>query len=55
MILSRTSLHFCVVDTRSRTQLHMAGALITFRDCLVFVFFLNRVIYSVITAKGAVT
>ena len=54
MILSRTSLHFCVVDTRSRTQLHMAGALITFRDCLV-VFFLNRVIYSVTTAKGAVT
>ena len=34
--ISRTSWHFSLVDARSRSQLHMAGAFITFSDCLVF-------------------
>ena len=33
--ISRTSWHFSLVDARSRSQLHMAGAFITFSDCLV--------------------
>ena len=34
--ISRTSRHFSLVDARSRSQLHMAGAFITLIDCLVF-------------------
>ena len=34
--ISRTSRHFSLVDARSRSQLHMAGAFIIFSDCLVF-------------------
>ena len=37
--ISRTSRHFSLVDARSRSQLHMAGAFITFSDCLVYVYF----------------
>ena len=33
--ISRTRKHFSLVDARSRSQLHMAGAFITFSDCLV--------------------
>ena len=35
MITSRISWHFSLVDARSRSHLHMAGAFITFSDCLV--------------------
>ena len=35
MTISGTSWHFSIVSPRSRSQLHMAGAFITFSDCLV--------------------
>ena len=34
-ILGKTLSWLCFVDARSRSQLHMAGAFITFYDCLV--------------------
>ena len=36
LTISRTSWHFSHVDATSRSQLHIAGAFITFSDCLVF-------------------
>ena len=36
--ISRTNRHFSLVDAKSRSQLHMAGAFITFSDCLVVFF-----------------
>ena len=33
--MSRARRHFNLIDARSRSQLHMAGAFITFNDCLV--------------------
>ena len=35
MTQSRTSLHFDIVGPMLRSQLHMAGASITFSDCIV--------------------
>ena len=37
--ISRTSRHFSLVDARSRSQLHVAGALITYSDSLIFFYF----------------
>ena len=40
MTISSTNRHFSLVDARSRSQLHMAGAFITFSDCVVSFLFL---------------
>ena len=36
--ICRASWHFNLVDARSMSQLHMAGAFITFSDCLVYIY-----------------
>ena len=35
MTISKIGLHFSIVTPRSRSQLHVAGAFITFSDCPV--------------------
>ena len=45
MTISKTSLHFSIVGPRSRSQLHMMRAFMTFSDCPVFflcVFFFDK-------------
>ena len=51
--ISKTNRHFKLVDARSRSQLHMAGAFFTFSDCLVFFFLFISFFFQILPVRKA--